>query len=79
MAEPESLVLELLRAIRGDIAGINERLNEVQRRQNDTHLAVLSLRRDQTTDAEAVAHVQARMDRFGERLERIERRLDIVG
>jgi len=39
---------------------------------------VLGLRREQTADAETVAHVQARMDRFGDRLDRIERRLDIV-
>ena len=75
--EPESLVLEILRAIRGDMSTMREDMRELRVRQNETLVAVTALRRDQASDAETVAHVQARVDRLGDRLDRVERRLDI--
>lgn len=76
--EPENLVLELLRAIRGDIAKQGQKLDEVLVRLGRLEEGQARIRRDQASDAETVAHVQARMDRLGDRLDRIERRLDIV-
>ncbi|MEI8343014.1 MAG: hypothetical protein WCH43_15935 [Verrucomicrobiota bacterium] len=76
--EPENLVLELLRAIRGDIAKQGQKLDEALVRLGRLEEGQARIRRDQASDAETVAHVQARMDRLGDRLDRIERRLDIV-
>ena len=75
--EPDNLVLEHLRAIRADMAGLRDDVREIKLRQTDVIRQVATLRREQAGDAEVVAHVESRMDRFGERLERIERRLDI--
>ena len=75
--EPENLVLVYLRRMDAKFDRLLDEVAEMKRRQNDTHSAILALRRDQVADSEAVAHVEARMDRFGERLERVERRLDI--
>jgi predicted trehalose synthase len=73
----ENLLLEHLRAIRTDLAGLREDLRELKTRQTETHTAVLGLRRDQIHDAETTAHIQSKMDRFDERIDRIERRLDL--
>jgi hypothetical protein len=54
-----------------------EMLRELQVRQNDTHAAVVGLRRDQAHDAEVVAHVQTRLDSLAAKIDRIERRLDL--
>lgn len=75
--EPENMILVYLRRLDAKFDRLLDEFGELKRRQNDTHSAVLALRRDQVADAETVAHVEARMDRFGERLERIERRLEI--
>jgi hypothetical protein len=76
--EPINLVLEHLRAIRAELAGLREDVGELKLRQSETHRAVLSVRRDQVSDAETVAHVEARMDKLVDRVARIERRLDIA-
>ncbi len=78
MTDPENLVLELLRAIRGDIAAMREDIREHGHRLNRIESGVAGVRRDMGSDAEAVSHVQAQMDRLRERLDRVERRLDIV-
>jgi prefoldin subunit 5 len=75
--QPENLVLEHLRAIRADLSALRADVREIKLRQNDMTRQIAALRRDQAGDAESAAHVEARLDRFGERLERIERRLDI--
>jgi len=60
----DHLVLEHLRAIRGDIADLKTTMLEVKQR-----LGFLE---------EAYASLSRRVDRLDERLERIERRLDIA-
>jgi len=77
MAEIENLILEQMRAIRADVATMRADMREMRERQNEVLIAVTSIRRDQAHDAETVAHVQARLDRPGDRLDRVERRLDI--
>ena len=66
--EPGSLVLEHLRHIRADIAGLREDVREIKHRQNDTSRILASMRREQAGDAETVAHVEARLNLAGERL-----------
>lgn len=75
--QTENLILEYLRAIRGDIEGMKEKLGELFLRlvsveghlvRIDTHLAHLS------GDA---FHTHARVDALEARMDRIERRLEL--
>ena len=75
--EPENLVLEHLKVIRSELAALRDDLRELRDRQVETHTAVLAVRRDQIHDAETGANLAARVDRLADRLERIERRLDL--
>jgi len=73
----ENLMLEHLKKFQATLDSVQRDVRELKVRQSDTHAAVLALRRDQLSDAESTAHMQAQMDRFGDRLDRIERRLDL--
>ena len=75
--DPTDLVLEPLRAIRSDLSDVRETLREHGHRVNRIELGLAGLRRDQALDAEQSAHVEARLDRLGERIGRIEERLDL--
>jgi len=75
--EPANLVLEFLRAIRGDIADLRGTLRDHGHRLNRIELGVAGLRRNQAQDAEHVAHVEVDLDGLRERVARIEARLDI--
>jgi len=77
--EPDNLVLVYLRRMDAKLDRALEEIAELKLRQNDTHRATLALRREQTSDAETVAHVQAQLDRLRDDIETIKRRLDIVG
>ena len=74
----ENLMLEHLKKFQVTLDGIQRDVRELRVRQSDTHSAVLALRRDQVGDAEVTAHMQAQMDQFGDRLDRVERRLDLT-
>ena len=74
----ENLMLEHLKRFQATQDQTNHWLKELTTRQSETHAAVLSLRRDQVNDAEVIVHVQVQMDRVRERLQRIERRLDLT-
>ena len=76
--EAENLVLEHLRSIRADIAGVREVQTEHSIRLAEIASAVAGLRRDQALDAESSAHLAARIDRLREEVERIKRRLDLT-
>ena len=73
----ENMTLELLKRLQVTLESVQRDVRDLKVRQSDTHGAVLALRRDSLADAEVTAHVQAQMDRFGDRLERIERRLEL--
>lgn len=73
----DSLALEHLRAIRADVGGIKEDVREVKHRLTSLEGAVAGLKRDQAADYAASADQHARYDRLAERIERIERRLDL--
>ncbi|HEU0066233.1 MAG TPA: hypothetical protein VFQ57_03230 [Sphingomonas sp.] len=75
--EVENLMLEHLKRFQGTLERIERRLSELTTRQTETHAAVLGLRRDQVNDAETVAHVQVQLDGMKDRLDRIERRLEL--
>ena len=73
----ENLMLEHLKRFQASLDRIDRRLGELTARQSETHSAVLGLRRDQVNDAEVVAHVQVQLDGVRDRLDRIERRLEL--
>jgi hypothetical protein len=74
----DNLMLEHLKKFQATLEGMQYDIRELKPRQSETHTAVLSLRRDQVGDAEVTAHMQAQIDRFGDRLDRVERRLDLT-
>jgi hypothetical protein len=73
----ENLMLEHLKRFQATLERVESKLGELTVRQMETHTAVLNLRRDQVNDAEISAHLQAQLDAVRDRLERIERRLEL--
>ena len=78
MGEVENMMLEHLKKFQATLDNMHRDIRELKVRQSETHTAVLALRRDHLGDAETTAHMQTQMDRFGDRLDRIERRLDLT-
>ena len=74
----QNLMLEHLKRFQATLDSMQHDIREVKVRQSETHTAVLALRRDQLNGAEVTAHMQTQLDRFGDRLDRIERRLDLA-
>ena len=74
----ENLMLEQLKRFQATLESMQHDIRELKVRQSETHSAVLALRRDHLGDAETTAHMQMQMDRFQDRLDRIERRLDLT-
>lgn len=74
----ENLVLEHLRALRSGQERIEHKLNEVTARLNSLEGAVLKSRTDNLGTQEDVYRQQSMIDRINERLERVERRLDLI-
>lgn len=76
--EPMNLVLEHLRAIRGDVHEIKQVQQQQGERLIRMELSLASLRRDQASDAEGVAILGARVDRLRDEIDRIKRRLELI-
>lgn len=74
----DNLMLEHLKRFQATLERVEQRLGELTVRQTETHTAVLGLRRDQVNDAEMVAHLQIQLDTLKDRLDRIERRLELT-
>ncbi|MGN6495809.1 MAG: hypothetical protein ACTHK5_00500 [Tsuneonella sp.] len=74
----ENLVLEHLKRFQAVMETMAHDLREVKTRQSEMHAAILGLRRDQVNDAEASAHLQTQFDWLRDRLDRIERRLELT-
>ncbi len=73
----ENLMLEHLKRFQATLDRVEKEVREIKTRQNETHSAVVGLRRDQANDAGVAAHLQILIDDVQERLNRIERRLDL--
>ncbi|MBK1693685.1 hypothetical protein CKO09_02865 [Chromatium weissei] len=73
----ENLVLELLRAMRGDIALVRDDIREIKMRMSSLENVVSSIKRDVADLYGEVSAQNTRYDRLTDRIERIERRLDI--
>lgn len=75
----DNLVVEHLRHIRFSLDALNSKVRDVELRLTGVEIAVGAMRRELGGLAEADAHIHARLDRLGERMDRIERRLDLIG
>lgn len=75
----ENLILEHLRTIRTEVAAVKEDTREIKQRLTSLEAAVAGLRRDSAHLYGDMADQHARYDRLAERVERIERRLDLHG
>ena len=74
----ENLMLEHLKRFQATLDDVKRDVREIKMRQSETHAAVIGLRRDQLSDAAITAHMQVQMDSFHDRLDRIERRLELT-
>ena len=78
MSDVGNLVLDMLRAIGGDVAAIRDTQREHGVRLAELASAVAGLRRDNAGDAEVTAHLAARVDRLRDEIDRIKQRLEIA-
>ncbi|MBN9510154.1 MAG: hypothetical protein J0I21_13700 [Alphaproteobacteria bacterium] len=69
--EPDSLALEHLRHIRGSVDALRDDVREIKRRMTAVEVQLANVHSD-------FAGQSGRIDRIEDRLERIERRLDIA-
>jgi predicted nucleic acid-binding Zn-ribbon protein len=74
----DTLVLEHLRHIRAVVDATREDVRELKHRVSAVEIALAGMRRDDAGLAEGLAMLGARTDRLSERIERVERRLDIT-
>ena len=71
MPETENLALEYLRAIRAEMATLREDVRDLHQRVSSIERHLANIRSD-------VADIHRRLDRHGDRLARIERRLELA-
>lgn len=74
----ESLVLEQLRLVRAELVSIKDDTREIKTRLAVVESGIASLRRDNGDFATTQAAQHLSYDRLADRVERIERRLDIA-
>jgi len=75
----DNLVIEHLRAIRASQDRIEDEIKEIKHRLISVESGIAGLRRDGAGTQDDVYRQQATMDRLKERLDRIERRLELGG
>jgi hypothetical protein len=79
MTDPtENLVLELLRSIRADISSIKDDVREVKGRVTDLEVGQATILKHVAHLAGANAEQHSRNDRILERIERLEKRLELA-
>ncbi len=74
----ENLILEHLKAIRTEVAAVKSDTMDLRNRMGQVEIAIAGLRRDFAHADENSAILSVRMDRVIERIERIEKRLELV-
>jgi chromosome segregation ATPase len=74
----ESLVIEHLRHIRRRVDQTSEDIQDLKLRMSSLEAAMLSVKREVHQSDETDARQQVSIDRLVERIERIERRLDLL-
>ena len=75
----ENLIIEHLKPIRGRVDRIAEDMTDVKLRLSSLESAMVPVKREVTSGDETDARQQVSLDRLADRIERIERRLDLIG
>ena len=75
----ENLIIEHLKHIRGRVDRIFEDMTDVKLRLSSLESAMVNVKREVTSGDETDARQQVSLDRLADRIERIERRLDLIG
>ena len=73
----EHLILEYLRAMRGDLTSVKNNVRELTQRVGRVELALAAIQRDLAHNDEGLAEHGVRLDQLAERIERVERRLEL--
>lgn len=74
----DSLVLEHLRHIRGRVDQISDDITDLKHRMSSLESAMIGVKRDVNQGDETDARQQVSIDRILERIDRIERRLELA-
>ncbi len=74
---PDNLVLAMLREMRADIGTLKRRLDELHHLTSTVRDTQLSMRREAVADAMSAASTSDRVHELAERVDRIERRLEL--
>lgn len=74
----ENLILEHLRGMRSSQERIENELREIKNRITSVEAGVAGIRRDSAHDNDKIVSQQVGLDQLAERLERIEKRLEIA-
>jgi len=73
----DNLVIEHLRVIRTGIAAVKEDTTDTRQRLCSVEVSIIDMRRNVTHMFEDIAHQQFTMDKMLDRVQRIEKRLDL--
>ena len=76
--EPENLTLVYLRRMDAKLDRVLVDIRDLKHRATAQEVSAASIRREVAVVGEAIAQLAVRMDTFDDRLDRIERRLDLV-
>lgn len=74
----ENLILEHLRGMRAGQERIEHELREIKNRITSLESGVAGIRRDSAHDNDKIVNQQMGLDHLSERIERIERRLELA-
>ena len=82
MENVDHIIIEQLKALRSDIAGMRSEMHiefkDVKARLNHLDASMAGVRRDNALSAEDFARQQVSIDALVERIQRIEKRLELV-
>ena len=74
----ENLILEHLRGMRGSQDRVEQELREIKNRITNLESGVAGIRREWAHDNDKIVQQQIGLDHLNERIEKIEKRLDIA-
>lgn len=77
MAAEENLVLEHLKRIQGELADARERDMEILSRLSHLEVSIARIGREEANNYAEIIHDRHAIDKLSERIERIERRLEL--
>jgi chromosome segregation ATPase len=73
----DNLIIEHLRAIRTEIASVKSDTTDTRQRVGSVETSIIDMRRNVVHLFEDMAHQQLTMDKLLDRVQRIEKRLDL--